>query len=231
MGQPGNSNLQDTNDKKAILAIETSEITCGICIYFSDEKFFSTSVHLKHSHAEKIFEIIAWLFNITKIKPHELDCIAISAGPGSFTGLRIGMSAAKGIAYGSGLPVIDVPTYEAFALQLSQILPAESQFIIANKLNRDEVYFAKFQIKGNSYIFVDDLVVLKNEVFKNKVNNIPVFGNAALILNENVKLPISPDPKFVAKWAAEFGEKRKTFKYDFLEPNYLKSFIIKEKSK
>ena len=227
---PGRSHLQDTNDKKAILAIETSEIACGICIYFSDDKFYSSSIHLKHSHAEKIFEIIDWLFNISKTKPNRLGCIAISAGPGSFTGLRIGMSAAKGIAYGSGLPVIDVPTYEAFALQLSQVLPNDSQFIVANKLNRDEVCFAKFQIKGNSYIFVDDLVVLKNDVFKNKVNNVPVFGNAALILNEKVKSPVGPDPKFVAKWAAEFGENRKTFEYDFLEPNYLKS-IIKEKSK
>ena len=230
MGLPGRSDLQDTIDKKAILAIETSEIACGICIYFSDDKFFSTSIHLKHSHAEKIFEIIDWLFNISLTKPNGLSCIAISAGPGSFTGLRIGMSAAKGIAYGAGLPVIDVPTYEAFALQLSKVLPDDSQFIVANKLNRDEVCFAKFQIKGNSYIFVDDLVVLKNDVFKNKVNNVPVFGNAALILNEKVKSPVGPDPKFVAKWAAEFGENRKTFEYDFLEPNYLKS-IIKEKIK
>jgi len=230
MRRQGRSHLLDTDNKKPILAIETSEITCGICIYFSDDKFFSTSIHLKHSHAEKIFEIIDWLFNISKTKPNGLDCVAISSGPGSFTGLRIGMSAAKGIAYGSGLPVIDVPTYEAFALQLSKVLPNHSQFIVANKLNRDEVCFAKFQIKGNSYIFVDDLVVLKNDAFKNKANNAPVFGNAALILSENVKSPVGPDPKFVAKWAAEFGENRRTFEYDFLEPNYLKS-IIKEKSK
>jgi len=223
--------LQDIKNKKAILAIETSETTCGICIYFTDDKFFSASIQLKHSHAEKIFEIIDWLFKISKTNPEEVNCIAISAGPGSFTGLRIGMSAAKGIAYGLGLPIVDVPTYEAFAMQLCQLLPADSQFIIANKLNRDEVYFAKFQIKGNSYIFVDDLMVLKNEVFKTKVNNVAVFGNASLLLNKNVKLPVCPDPKFVAKWASEFGERRKTFEYDFIEPNYLKNFIIKENGK
>jgi len=223
--------LQNSIEQKPILAIETSEVTCGICIYFSDDKFFSSSMNLKHSHAENIFEIIDWLFKISKIRPEDLDNIAISSGPGSFTGLRIGMSAAKGIAYGSGLPVIAVPTYDAFAIQISQLLPNESQFIIANKVNKDEVYFAKFQIRANSYIFVDDLMVLKNNLFKIKVNDVPVFGNAALLLNENVKFPFSPDPKFVAKWAVEFGEKNKTFEYDFLEPNYLKNFIIKEKSK
>ena len=223
--------MQNLIEEKPILAIETSEVTCGICIYFSDDNFFSSSVNLKHSHAENIFEIIDWLFKISKIRPEDLNNIAISSGPGSFTGLRIGMSAAKGIAYGSGLPVIAVPTYDAFAIQISQLLPNESQFIIANKVNKDEVYFAKFQIRANSYIFVDDLMVLKNELFKTKVNDVPVFGNAALLLNENVKFPFSPDPKFVAKWAVEFGEKKKTFEYDFLEPNYLKNFIIKEKSK
>ncbi|MBT8392842.1 MAG: tRNA (adenosine(37)-N6)-threonylcarbamoyltransferase complex dimerization subunit type 1 TsaB [Ignavibacteria bacterium] len=219
------------NNKKSVLAIETSEITCGVCIYFSDDKFFSSSINLKHSHSEKIFEIIDWLFQVSKIKPEDLDSIAISAGPGSFTGLRIGMAAAKGIAYGSGLPLVPVPTYEAFAFQLTQVLTDNSQFVIANKVNKDEVYFAKFQIRANSYIFVDDLMVLKNELFKTKVNDVPVFGNAALLLNENEKFPFSPDPKFVAKWAVEFGEKKKTFEYDFLEPNYLKNFIIKEKSK
>ena len=223
--------MQNSIEEKPILAIETSEVTCGVCIYFSDDKFFSSSVNLKHSHAENIFEIIDWLFKISKIRPEDLDNVAISSGPGSFTGLRIGMSAAKGIAYGSGLPVITVPTYDAFAMQISQLLLNESQFIIANKVNKDEVYFAKFQIRANSYIFVDDLMVLKNDLFKTKVNDVPVFGNAALLLNENVKFPVSPDPKFIAKWAFELGGRRKTFEYDFIEPNYLKSFTIKEKSK
>lgn len=223
--------MQDTEEKKAILAIETSEVTCGICIYFSDDKFFSTSIHLKHSHAERIFEVIDWLFNSAKIRTYDLDSIAVSAGPGSFTGLRIGMSAAKGIAFGSDLPIVAVPTYEAFALQLSQFLPDKAQFIVANKLNRDEVYYTRFQIKGNSYIFVDNLMILENETFISAVNNLPVFGNGALLLNKKIKLPASPAPEFIAKWAAEFGEKRKTFDYDFLEPNYLKSFIIEEKIK
>ncbi|MBT8382634.1 MAG: tRNA (adenosine(37)-N6)-threonylcarbamoyltransferase complex dimerization subunit type 1 TsaB [Ignavibacteriaceae bacterium] len=219
------------NNKKSVLAIETSEITCGVCIYFSDDKFFSSSINLKHSHSEKIFEIIDWLFQVSKIKPEDLDSIAISAGPGSFTGLRIGMAAAKGIAYGSGLPLVPVPTYEAFAFQLTQVLTDNSQFVIANKVNKDEVYFAKFQIKGNSYIFVDDLAVRKNESFIDVVGRLPVFGNAAVLLSENLKFPVSPDPRFIAKWAIEYGENSKTFDYDFLEPNYLKNFLIKENSK
>ncbi|MBT8392102.1 MAG: hypothetical protein KJO48_10085, partial [Ignavibacteria bacterium] len=145
--------------------------------------------------------------------------------------LRIGFSAAKGIAYGAKLPIISVPTYEALAHQLSKILKEGEKFIICNKVNKDEVYFAKFQIKGNSYIFVDDLAVRKNESFIDVVGRLPVFGNAAVLLSENLKFPVSPDPRFIAKWAIEYGENSKTFDYDFLEPNYLKNFLIKENSK
>ena len=141
------------------------------------------------------------------------------------------MAAAKGIAYGSGLPLIPVPTYEAFAFQMTQILPDKLIFVIANKVNKEEVYFAKFQIRGNSYIFVDDLVVIKNSLFKEKVKDLDVFGNAAVLINKKVKFPETPDPKFIAKWAVEFGNNNKTYDYDFLEPNYLKNFIVKEKSK
>src|SRR3989304_4114408 len=71
---------------------------------------------------KKIFQLSELLFKAAKTNPSELDSIAVSEGPGSFTGLRIGFSAAKGIAYGANLPILPVPTYEAFALQLSFVL-------------------------------------------------------------------------------------------------------------
>lgn len=223
--------MKEFTDKKAILAIETSESICGVCLYFSNDIYFSSSVSLKYSHAEKIFEIIETLFRLACISAKQLDSVAVSAGPGSFTGLRIGMSAAKGIAYGAGLPLIPVPTYEALALQLFGLFPDNTEFIIANRMNREEVYFAKFQIKANSFIFAEDLKLLKNDEFAAKSADIPVIGNAAAILNVPVKYPCTPDPSYVARWAAGFGEDKKTFDYDLLEPIYLKSFTIKEKNK
>lgn len=231
MVQKENSDSKSLVENKPILAIETSESVCGICIYFSDLKFYSTSVNLKHSHSELIFELTENLFNSAQIKPTDLDSIAVSEGPGSFTGLRIGFSAAKGLAYGANIPLIPVPTYEAFAYQLSSILNENDEFIISNKVNRDEVYFSRFQIKGNSYIFAEDLSILKNELFIQKSKESKVFGNSAKLLDRNLVYPLVPDPLYVAKWAVDFGNQRKTFEYDFLEPNYLKDFIVKEKNK
>lgn len=231
MEQKENSSLKNLSEKKYVLAIETSEQTCGVCIYFSDDTYFSSSVNLKHSHSELIFEIADYLFKLAAIKPEELDAIAVSEGPGSFTGLRIGYAAAKGIAYGAKLPIIPVPTYEVFAYQLSCILNENEDFIVSNKVNKDEVYFSRFQIKGNSFIFVEDLSVLPKEEFILKSKQIKIFGNSARLLDRELLFPLVPEPFFVAKWAVKFGWKKKTFNYDFLEPNYLKDFIVKEKNK
>jgi len=217
-------------EHKPVLAFETSENLCGVCIYFSDEKYFSSIINLKHSHSEKIFEAAEWLFRTSGIKPEDLDTIAISEGPGSFTGLRIGFSAAKGIAYGANIPIVPVPTYEAFAFQLAHIKNDGDEFIISNKVNKEEVYFAKFQIRANSYIFAEDLTILRKDFFIRKAEGIKVFGNAAVLLDKSVEYPSTPDPLFIAKWAIEFGTNKKTLKYDFMEPNYLKDFIIKEKN-
>ena len=228
MEQKGNSGLINLLEQRPVLAFETSENLCGVCIYFSDDKYFSTSINLRHSHSEKIFEATEWLFKISGIKPADLDSIAVSEGPGSFTGLRIGFSAAKGIAYGVNVPLVPVPTYEAFAFQLASLNNENDEFIISNKVNKQEVYFAKFQIKGNNYIFAEDLTILRNDHFIKKAEGAKVFGNSALLLGRTVEHPLVPDALFIAKWAIAFGAKIKTLKYDFLEPNYLKDFIVKE---
>ena len=231
MSRKENSALKNLAENKPILAFETSENICGVCIYFSDDKNFSSAVNLKHSHSEMIFEITDYLFKIAGIKPTDLDAIAVSEGPGSFTGLRIGFSAAKGIAYGAKLPIISVPTYEALAFQLTTVLKENDEFIISNKVNKDEVFFSKFQIKGNNYIFAEELTILPKELFIQKSDGYKVFGNSSILNGKQVNYPLVPDPLFVAKWAIEYGMAKRSFNFDFFEPNYLKDFIVKEKNK
>ena len=218
---------------KPILAIETSETICSAALYYSTEKYFASSIKLKHSHSEKLFEIIEFLFKQGGIKRDDISSVAVSGGPGSFTGLRIGMAAAKGIASGTGVPLIVVPTFEALAYQLSSCISDNTEFIIANKVNKDEIYYCKFKIKSNSYIFVDELTILANKEFVNKSIGIKVFGSASYLLEENKynSLISSPSAEYVAEWALKFGEKSSTFDYDYLEPFYLKNFIVKMRHK
>lgn len=208
---------------RPILAIETSDKICGACIYFDDEKYFSSKVIAKHSHSEMLFKSIDLVISQSGIQKSDLEYIAVSEGPGSFTGLRIGMSAAKGMAYGLNIPIVPVPTFEAFALQLSAFIDDE-EVIISNKINADEVYYAKFHLKMNSYIFTEELKILPKTGLNALQKPLKKFGSAF-----SNTLPNSPDPEFIARWARLFGEKYKTNDVDNLEPHYLKNFIVKEK--
>lgn len=217
-------------EEKPLLSIETSGSLCGACVYFSDDKYFETNILLKNSHAEKLFDAIDYVMKSAEVQPEMLNAIAVSAGPGSFTGLRIGMSAAKGIAFGAGLPIVSVPTFEALALEASTFLPEGTTFIIANKVNIEEIYYAKFFIKSNNYIFVDNVRIINHGEFKKLAENSMVFGNVTeedfqRVVKKKINLS-SPSPKFVAKWCKQFGSGLFNFEYDYLEPEYLKNFII-----
>jgi len=234
------------NENKIILSIETSESLCGACVFFNDEKYFEASIRYKNIHAEKLFETIDYVIKAAGIEIKDLGAIAVSAGPGSFTGLRIGMSAAKGIAFGVSLPIIPVPTFEALALQIAAQLPEGTKFIIANKVNVEEIYCAKFQIntnlldKSNNYIFAEKLKIINLSEFQDYSKDCITFGNvnAGNAVKENGqevnlltgrKGLASPSPVFVAKWGSLFGADLLMTNYDYLEPNYLKNFIIKER--
>ena len=212
-------------EEKPILAIETSEKNCGVCLYFNNEKYFEFSFHLKNAHSEKIFELIEKVFDTAGFSIRETGVIAVSSGPGSFTGLRIGMSAAKGLAFGASLPIISVPTFDAMAFQLCSFFTDGTEFAIANKVNAEEVYFAVFKVKRNSYIFVENLNIIKLSDLDKKAGNKLLFGNTENH-TESFKFT-APSAKYVAKWTQKFGSDLLTYDYDLLEPDYLKKLIIK----
>lgn len=219
------------NDLTPILAIETSGKICGVCLYVNPNEFYSAKIILKHSHSEKLFELIEQVMISSGRKINDISSIAVSSGPGSFTGLRIGLAAAKGISESLSIPIVQVPTFEALATQLIHSLPDGAEFIIANKVGRDELYFAVFQIKSNSYIFKEQLKIihkLKLADYKDLCNIYGDFDQREIfgVFAKNIS---APEPEFVAQWAVQFGQKEIFNQIDYLEPNYLKDFIVKEK--
>ncbi|MCK5458218.1 MAG: tRNA (adenosine(37)-N6)-threonylcarbamoyltransferase complex dimerization subunit type 1 TsaB, partial [Melioribacteraceae bacterium] len=107
------------SEEKKILSIETSGELCSVALYFSEQKYDERNILMKHIHSEKLVPMIEELLNSNSVKTNELDWIAVSNGPGSFTGLRIGMTTAKGLAFASNLPILPVPTFDALSLQIS----------------------------------------------------------------------------------------------------------------
>jgi tRNA threonylcarbamoyladenosine biosynthesis protein TsaB len=183
---------------------------------------------MKHIHSEKLVPMIEEILKSNEVKTSELDLIAVSNGPGSFTGLRIGMTAAKGIAFASTLPIIPVPTLDALALQISEYLNDESIFSIANNANIEEAYFGKYKVNGSSFETLNEATLIaKKEIDDFIAGSNYVFGNLKFITN--IKNISSPTASSIAKWTYFYGEDLLTFDYDYLEPNYLKKFKVKQK--
>lgn len=230
MKNNGYLNSGIANKEFPVLAIETSSGVCGACVYFNNSKFYQSVINYKNVHAEKLLETIDSVLSASDLKPGDLGAISVSSGPGSFTGLRIGMSAAKGMAFAASIPIIPVPTFEAMALQVSKYLPEGSFFVIGNRVNIDEVYYAKFQIKGNNYIFAENLRILSFNDFLINSKDIVTFGNAYGSKNNSkfYRTDIfAPEPRYVAEWAVDYGYENILKDIDYLEPNYLKNFTIK----
>lgn len=96
-----------------ILAIETATAVCGAAVVSENGVLAQRHVYAKHIHSEKLVTLVDAVLR----QSGECDAVAVSIGPGSFTGLRIGLSVAKGFAYATHKPLVAVPTLEALALR------------------------------------------------------------------------------------------------------------------
>lgn len=211
-----------------ILAVETTGDLCSVAVLLDEKNYIELNYLQKHIHSQKLVEMIDELIRQVNIPLKEFSSIAISMGPGSFTGLRIGMSAVKGLAFGSNAPIIPVRTFDAFALQISQYLIPGQVFNIITNASIDDCYFAKYKITEKSFEVITPLVLsgksnLINLIADDEYN----FGNVSikdrLVRNANISA------LSISRWAYLFGKDLLTFDYDNLEPNYLKQFIGKVK--
>lgn len=101
-----------------ILAIEASSAVASVAILTDDVITAEYTVNNKLTHSQTLLPMIDEIFRMTETDTAELDAIAVSAGPGSFTGLRIGSATAKGLGQALGIPLIHVPTLDAMAYNM-----------------------------------------------------------------------------------------------------------------
>ena len=102
------------------LAFDTSTEILGICLE-QDDKYYSYSAKAGLKHSENLLKEIDHLYSSSGIDKKSTDLIVCAKGPGSFTGLRIGMSIAKGLSDGFGCPMISVPTLDILACGYSYL--------------------------------------------------------------------------------------------------------------
>ncbi|MFH0733211.1 MAG: tRNA (adenosine(37)-N6)-threonylcarbamoyltransferase complex dimerization subunit type 1 TsaB [bacterium] len=210
---------------KPILAIGTAGKVCSVALLINETDFFVYNINKNQVHSEKLINMVDTVLKDAKTELNELEAIAVSIGPGSFTGLRIGLSAAKGMALGNNLPIIPVSEFDAAAFQVLPYIKEGDRFNIAIKVNRDEIYFAKYQKEQNNFVEISNIKIinmfeLKDNLFQNEL----LFGNVDYpdIVNIN-----GVSAENIAKWASLFGKDLLTLNYDYLEPNYIKNFTAR----
>lgn len=214
-----------------ILNIETSTTNCSVSLSKEGETFvLKEDYNNSYSHAERLHVYIDAVLKEGKINSKSLDAIAVSKGPGSYTGLRIGVSAAKGLCYALDIPLISVATLEGLA---QQIKIEDGVIVPMLDARRMEVYSAVFnseykQIRDtqaqildaasfNEYLEKGKVYFIGNGVKKTKT--LITHPNAIFVEN---KLPSANE---MSKLAFDKYKKNDIEDIAYFEPYYLKDFI------
>ena len=111
---------QNSRARLRILAIETATRTGGVAIVEGNEVRGSLVLNTSKTHSERLLKAVDFLLGECTLKIADMDGIAVSLGPGSFTGVRIGLACAKGLAFASEKPLVGVSTLEALALRSAE---------------------------------------------------------------------------------------------------------------
>ncbi|MCS0539000.1 tRNA (adenosine(37)-N6)-threonylcarbamoyltransferase complex dimerization subunit type 1 TsaB [Aeromonas veronii] len=140
-----------------ILAVDTATEACSAALLVGD-KLFSRWEEAPRDHTRKILPMVQAVLEDAGISLSDLDAIAFGRGPGSFTGVRIGISVAQGLAFGAGVPLIGISTLAAMAQGAYRLEGAE-QVLTAIDARMNEVYFGRYELIDGRMQLVGDEVV------------------------------------------------------------------------
>ncbi|WP_435134944.1 tRNA (adenosine(37)-N6)-threonylcarbamoyltransferase complex dimerization subunit type 1 TsaB [Formosa sp. A9] len=221
-----------------ILNIETATTNCSVSLSKDGETFALLEDNDKnYSHAERLHTYIEQILQSNDLEANNLDAIAVSKGPGSYTGLRIGVSSAKGLSYALNIPLISVSTLEALAHQMQ---PESGVIISMLDARRMEVYSAIYDTNYNAIRAIEAEVLNENSYGDYLEQGIVYFiGNGVaktktLITHPNAvfiedKLPSAREMGMLAEYKYK---KNDIEDVAYFEPYYLKDFVaLKPKSK
>ncbi len=199
-----------------IVAIETATAVCSAALVHQKDIIGVRSVKEKNIHSERLLSLIDEMMNGSHVSRMQLDAIAVSIGPGSFTGLRIGLSTAKGLAMALGLPIIPVPTLDgiAEAYRLDRTSGSDELFCAMIDAKRDEAYYSLYSVSAGEIV---------------RQNEFSIKLRSGIIEEANIRNAETRQPAPNAAAVGILAErKRKEFEiidFSYLEPLYLRDFI------
>lgn len=219
-----------------ILSLETSVKVCSVAIHDQGELLSTKEIHVEHSHASKLAMLIDEVIKESGMEASKLNAVAVSAGPGSYTGLRIGTSTAKGLCFALDIPLISVGSLELLAYQMSKQNPAHALLCPMIDARRMEVYCEVFDW-SLTVIRPIEAKVIEPSAFADLLeqNKVIFFGDGSDKCQEQITHPNAEFVSGIYGAASEMGHpvysKFKKYQFESLtafEPHYLKEFMIKK---
>ena len=220
-----------------ILSIETSTDVCSVAMSENGQCIFKEEDHSGPNHAVSLGVFVDEALSFTDNHAIPLGAVAVSQGPGSYTGLRIGVSMAKGICYGRDVPLLAVPTLEVMAVPVLLNHEIEEDALLCPMIDarRMEVYSAIYDraLKPLRETRAD---VVDGDTYREFLDNHPVyfFGNGAAKCMETINHPnahliegIEPLAKYMFPLAERKWVQKEYEDVAYFVPYYLKDFVAK----
>lgn len=190
-----------------ILALDSSGIVASVAIVEDDALIAEYTVNYKKTHSQTLLPMLDELVKMTELDLQTIDAIAVSAGPGSFTGLRIGSATAKGLGLALKKPLISIPTVQALAYNLYD---TEGLICPIMDARRNQVYTGIYQYENHQLVTVEDQMAVSIGELLEKLNHyekkviflgdgVPVFRT---VIEESLQVPYSFAPAHMNKQRA-----------------------------
>ena len=190
-------------EDKKILAIDSSGLVASVAVICGDELIAEYTMNYKKTHSQTLLPMLEEVKKMTDLDLDSIDAIAVAAGPGSFTGLRIGSATAKGLGLALGKPLIAVPTVDGLAYNLygtekyvCPIMDARRNQVYTGvyRFEREEGKYTLKAIKEQCAIAIEELLFFLDGEGKEVIflgDGVPVFGET---IGETIKVPYSFAP-------------------------------------
>ena len=221
------------NTDSNILHIETATQVCSCALSCNGELVFNRESHTAQSHAKLLGVFVEEAIRFSRENKIKIDAISVSSGPGSYTGLRIGVSEAKGLAYGLDAKLIAIPTLDIMASTMSSKVDNDTLLCPMIDARRMEVYTSIYDASLN---IIEPTVakIIDEDSFKDilSTHKIVFFGDGAFKCKEvidNSNAIFIPDIYPLASQMIELSQVAyKEAKFEnvaYFEPFYLKDFV------
>jgi tRNA threonylcarbamoyladenosine biosynthesis protein TsaB len=221
-----------------LLCIETATTVCSVCVTADDKILAHKEINNGFSHAENLHVFIQDVLKEANLSIKQLNAVAISKGPGSYTGLRIGVSTAKGLCYALQIPLISIDTLQSMAYAVASAKKEDALYCPMLDARRMEVYCAVYDKNVETITTVNALVLDEKSVAVfNQNKSIYFFGDgmpkAKELLQNNKNAffidAIFPSAKNMAALAFTKFTKKQFEDVAYFEPFYLKEFFTNAK--